>query len=373
MNILHLSTEMGWRGGENQLLLLLNGIDKTQTKHFVAANLESAISKRLSTPVEFVPMRFDSGFNFFTAFKIAKFVKINEIDIIHAHTSIGHTFALVAYVIFKLIYKKNPPKIIVHRRVIQEKRLWGFRKWKYQSSYIDTYVCVSHAVANSLKGVGVPTSKTVVIHSAIDAESVTQSPEIRRTIRESLKIPQNAFVACYVGSIEAQKGVTFLLDAWCQLMENTNSAAAPHLIFVGDGELFNGLKAIIEEKHLNSVRLVGFQKNTYSFLIASDVLVLPTLWEGLGTVLLEGALAGCALIGTSIGGVPEIIKDHETGLLVPAQSHVSIHDALNLLLQDQTLRNRLVKQAQAHIKKNFSTENLITLMQQTYRKVAGHS
>lgn len=354
-NVLHLSTERAWRGGENQLLMLLKGSVSENVKNHVVVQPKSELGQRFApfASVHEISMRNDV--DILGAWGIAQLVRTGRIDIIHAHAARGHSLGILAKKILRCL--GGPlPVLIVHRRVEQKANLSLLERWKYQNKDIDQYICISQAVAQGLVACGTSSNRIRIIRSAVDAAEFTDGNSLRTQVRRELGLASDAFVACFVGAVEEAKGIIYLLQAWSEFKTQAPSA---RLIVVGNGDLLERLKGENPSAETSGVLFTGFRNDSRRILAASDVLVLPTLWEGLGTVLLEGLLAGCALIASNVGGVPEIVLDKKTGLLVPPRDPDAIAFALKSLYESKSLSDQLVAAGQTHVAQNFSVDVMV--------------
>jgi glycosyltransferase involved in cell wall biosynthesis len=143
---------------------------------------------------------------------------------------------------------------------------------------------------------------------------------------------------------------------------------------IGEGAIRRELEQQVSSSpYPDSVLFTGFRRDVARLMAACDVLILPTLWEGLGTVLLDGLLAGCAVIGTDVGGVPEIIQDQQTGLLIPAKDPFAIANAVSTLAASPQLRSQLLRRGQSHVAKNFSLSSMIEGNYKTYQELTRRS
>jgi glycosyltransferase involved in cell wall biosynthesis len=132
------------------------------------------------------------------------------------------------------------------------------------------------------------------------------------------------------------------------------------LAIVGDGELRNELERCAQTHPSHDVRFLGYQEKAAQYLLAFDIFVLPSLKEGLPYVLLEAGLAGLSVVATNVGGIPEIIEDTKTGVLVPPESVSALTGALNDLIENEPQRHAYGAALQEKVLRDFSLENMIT-------------
>lgn len=370
MKVLHIATEKSWRGGENQLRLLMDGLKERGVESHLVVQPESAAAKIFANTVTTYPIKMRNDLDVFAAKEIARVASEGSFDIIHAHTARAHALSICAKTFLSWQGAKLPV-LVVHRRVEQAGQLSWVDRIKYQNKHVDRYLCVSKSIARGMIQAGIPEAKLRVVYSAVNPEPHKNHAEQRHDARHELRLNESDFVVCCVAAIEKAKGVDHLLRAWFEFKLNAPDAK---LLMIGEGDMRAELEQQVKTAaDPDSVIFTGFRRDVIRLMAAGDVLVLPTLWEGLGTVLLDGLLAGCALIGTDVGGVPEIIQDQETGLLVPPEDSFAITQALSLLATSPQLRSDLVRRGQSHVAKTFSLAAMIDGNFKTYQELLRRS
>jgi L-malate glycosyltransferase len=352
IRVLHINTESGWRGGENQLRLFLENADRNVIENHVAALENEPAIDRFGAHAKTLPLK--KQFILSMASVISKYCQKNNIDVIDAQTSKAHTLGL-------LIKRKNPHiKLLVHRRVDNLPSKGMLSKWKYRTAKVDQYVAISYAIKNILIGQGVSSNRITVIPSAISSAPYkelvkeTEKSQLARTFSLNTDTP-------FIGNASAlsnQKGYDTLIRAMRILK---NDGVNVHCFIAGDGEKRTELESLRMELDLDQdVTFLGFIKEVPMFLTALDVLTVPSNNEGLGTIILDGTYAGCPVIASEVGGIPEMIKHQETGLLVPPNEPQRLADAIRVLIGDKEMQLRLNKNARELIEKNFSLNHMVS-------------
>ena len=363
MRILHIDTELTWRGGENQLRLLLNGLKSTDIENHVALRPGSLAIERLHGLAEQIVLPIRGGFDLLAARQLATYCKSKKIDLIDAHTSNGHALGLL------LRHFCPWTRLVVHRRVDYAPHRGLLNRRKYLSPKVDSYVAISHAIAGVLANYGIPDNRIEVVRSAIDP-SVYESLDretARRELAQSFGIDPKTLLIGNASALTDQKGYEVLLDAASILKRQGENF---HVFIAGDGPLMSQLERQRQALDLaHHVTFLGFIKEVPSFLRALDILAVPSHYEGLGTILLDGLAAGLAVAATAVGGIPEVILPDDTGLLSADGDADGL--ALNLarLLRDGDLRQRLNAAGRSHIDAEFSIGAMIGGNLDVYRKV----
>ena len=144
-------------------------------------------------------------------------------------------------------------------------------------------------------------------------------------------------------------------------------------VIAGEGELRPALERQIKEHHLEKhVLLAGFRPDVLSLHKAFDIFVMSSVTEGLGTSLLDAMAAGKPVVATTAGGIPEVVVDGETGILVPPRDHEAMAAAIVALLKDEGLRTRMGRAGRARAETRFSAERMVQDTLRVYQRVAMH-
>jgi glycosyltransferase involved in cell wall biosynthesis len=143
-------------------------------------------------------------------------------------------------------------------------------------------------------------------------------------------------------------------------------------VILGEGDNRPGLERQIKELHLEKhVFLPGFRADVLGFLRAFDLFVMPSVSEGLGTSLLDAMAASKPTVATRTGGIPEVVIDGETGILVPPRDHHALAQAIARLLKDQQLRETMGNAGFERVQRVFSAERMVERTLEVYRAYAG--
>ncbi len=166
-----------------------------------------------------------------------------------------------------------------------------------------------------------------------------------------------------------EKGYRHLLDG-AALLERTKPGV--HWILVGDGELRSELEAQARRLGLAShVHFTGWRDDVAELLTLADVFVLPSESEGFGRVLVEAMAMGCPVVATNVGGIPDIVLDGETGLLVEPANPVAFAHAVRTLLDEPTRAARLGAAGRARAESTFSLGAHVDAVERVYDEVLG--
>ncbi|MGE6920377.1 glycosyltransferase family 4 protein [Achromobacter kerstersii] len=195
---------------------------------------------------------------------------------------------------------------------------------------------VSDHVRHYLIERGVPANRVATVYSPI----VLPAPVEHSTLRDELGLADDDIVVGCVAVMRATKGHKDLIDAMVPLM---TSRPKLHLVFVGGGSpVFEQTQDYVATLGLqNRIHLMGMRRDVPNLLAGFDIFALATQQEASGTVYVEAQASGLPVIGTNVGGVSEMFRDGETGILVPPKNPQALTDALQRLIDDPDLRRRM--------------------------------
>ena len=224
-----------------------------------------------------------------------------------------------------------------------------------------TTIAVSDAVKNNTQKWPWVDRKIMVIKNGVREPDFYTKEEARTKLfaYTSTILPSSAFIVGTIAELHKNKGLSYAIEAFAELTPHD-----PNLFYfiLGGGEEKERLDALVKLHKLEGrVFLLGFVDDAARFLTAFDVFLLPSLTEGLALVVLEAGLARLPIIATNVGGLPEIIKHNETGLLVPSCDPRAIAESLKTLQKNTLLREHLGQKIRARIEDEFPFKN--TLMQ----------
>lgn len=227
-------------------------------------------------------------------------------------------------------------------------------------------IAVSHAVKQHLVDQGMPAHRVDVVYNGVDPARY-YAPCSRAEARRLLGLPEEALLVGVIAHLTAKKGHAVFLEAFAAAAGRFPAARA---LFLGDGDERAALEAQAARLGLEGrVRFEGFHADVLPYYAALDVVVLPSVaGEGLPRALLEGGLIGRACIGTRLSGVPEIVRDGETGFVIPLGDAAALAGRLELLLADGALRERLGAAAREYVGATFTVEAMVAGTLESYRR-----
>ena len=213
-------------------------------------------------------------------------------------------------------------------------------------------------------------AKTTAFSTAVEFEELMHRALPRREVRQLLGLPADTVIIGFVGRLELIKGAEYLLQAARAITDKRKDSI---FVFMGEGSRREWMSAQVRSWGMEDrIKFVGWQENAVILMSAFDILVLPSLNEAVGLVLIEAQAQGVPVIATKVGGIPEVVKDRETGLLVAAQDPAALQSAIEDLLNDPGRRQEMARKAQEFVKDRFGAARLIERLSGIYRETLTH-
>ena len=212
--------------------------------------------------------------------------------------------------------------------------------------------------------------KISTIHSGVELNRYHITEKERQQKKKELGISPDSLVVGYVGWLIPIKGVTYLVNAMARVAEKYPKSL---LVLVGKGddkgEEEVHLRKQVEHVGLaDKVRFLGWRSDVDEIMGCFDIFVLPSLNEGMGRVLVEAMAAGLPIVASRVGGIPDLVKDGQNGLLVPAADAPALAKAISDLLADKEKRNRMGK-AGKKICRAYSAEAMVEKIDNLYAEL----
>ena len=236
---------------------------------------------------------------------------------------------------------------------------------RFAARLADRVVCVTPAQKRvALDRALASPEKLLVVPNGVDADlfgcCATDMTDLRWELGAG---PESQLVGC-IARFAAQKGQRYLVLAAARVLREFPSA---RFVFVGDGAMRADVERLAQATGVRgSIRFCGSRADVGGLYHALDVVVLPSLWEGLPYTLLEAMSAGRPVLATAVGGMPDAIEDGRTGLLVPPGDADALAARLLQLLRDRTLCARLGVGAQGVVRQRYGIQRMIETIESVY-------
>lgn len=359
MNILHLSSERTWRGGEQQVANLITASVALGITCHCAVRKGSAFEaycKQHNIPC--LSVSFANEFDVFTALKIKKYCKQHSIDILHMHSSHSHAMGVWSHLL------GNPAVLVLSRRVdFPVKRNW-FSRFKFNYKGIKAIICVSEAIKNILAKDLTNTDHCYVAHSGIDLSRFEGAQRI--DLYGLYDIPRERKIVANISAVAGHKDYYTFIATAEQLILKEHKL---HFLIIGDGPLFEDIKKHIYQKKLEShITMTGFKENIPSFLKSIDLFLMTSKTEGLGTTLLDAFANHVPVVATAAGGIPEIVEHEKTGLLAEVKDVNQLTAHVERILGDPDFSVRLTTAAYQKLMEHFTIKKMAEKNVDIYKK-----
>jgi starch synthase (maltosyl-transferring) len=260
------------------------------------------------------------------------------------------------------------PKVIGGIRVAERRRRWHLTLDRWTSRLAEGEVCVSRGVLAFSRDVGrLDPSRLTVIPNGIDPAPIDAADPVPRA---AIGVPDDAHLALFVGRLDPQKGLPDLLDAAERVLPRRPDW---HLALVGDGpERGRILEALATRDALSGrIHWLGHRDDVPGLLKAADVLVLPSLWEGMPNVILEAMAARRAVVATAVEGTEDLVIPGRTGWLVPPRDPDALAHALDEAANDPDRRRRFGEAGRARVEREFSLDAVVEAYERLWASVLG--
>jgi L-malate glycosyltransferase len=259
----------------------------------------------------------------------------------------------------------RPPALVASRRVDFHLKSNAFSRWKYRQ--VDCFIAASDAIRQMLTADGIPPERTVTVHEGIDVDGIVAARRV--DVHATFWLPHHAPVVGNVAALVPHKGQRYLIEAAHLVVQQMPDV---RFVILGEGELREPLERLIREHHLEKhVLLPGFRTDVIGCMKGFDVFVMSSVTEGLGTSLLDAMACARPIVATRAGGIPEIVDDEVTGLLVPPRDAVALSQAIIRALEDERWRARIGDAGFARVSERFSAQRMVAATARVYERVAG--
>lgn len=342
--LVHLDLERGWRGGQRQLELLLTALAREGVRSTVIARRgEDAAARYARIPgTRVLEARGRIG-----ALRLARGVAGPRIY--HAHTAATTPLAVLA--------RRAGDVALATRRLDRPATAFWLKR-------LDRAVAISASVETSLRAVGLPPPPLVRIPSAVDLTRAL-APGIRDELRARCGIDAHAPLGLTVGALEPQKDPVTLAKALGR------TSAKYHHVWVGGGSLREAAAAAARDAGAEGrLHFAGFDPDPDRWFAAADLFVLPSVHEGLGTVLLDAFYFGVPVVGTRIPGTAELLEEGRSALLAEPGDPSGLARAVMRLAGDAGLGAALAAEGRRRVA-GYGIEATAAAYLDLYRELAG--
>ncbi len=361
--VLLMVTDSGIGGTEKVVSFLARGLDRRRFRPIVCSVKPPGEMARevQAAGVEFVSLGFRKDAPA-AALRGALLVPRAAREIRRREVDLGHSFLFLANMIGRFAARLTGRPHISSIRVEEREKGYHLLLERLTRSLVDAWLTPSERLADfTAERCGIPRSRIEVIPNP-----VTPPPPGEPRLRPLLGLGRETFLAGTVGRLHRQKGVDVLLRAWALLPPE----GRPVLAVVGDGPERAALEEQARRLGLGDrVRFTGWVPGAGNLLGELDLLFLPSRWEGLPNTVLEAMAAGVPVVAAVVGGVPELVEDGVTGLLVPPDDPQGLRVALARVLADPAGTGRMAGRARERVLRLHDPAVIVRQFELLYDKI----
>ena len=347
----HVDTARTWRGGQNQVLQLVTGLSALGHPTWLVAHARGELKERAQEGLRFVGISPKSEFDVQAAWQLGRVLRDVKPDVLHAHDPMAVALAAMA---LQMQNGASRPLVVAARRVDFHLKRHAFSKWKYR--HVDLFIAASGVIAGILERDGIARDRIVVVHDGINVGLIDKQETV--DAHAAFWLPHGSPMVGNVAALAAHKGQKHLIAAAKIVVREVPDA---RFLIVGEGELKDQLERQIKQLALERhVVLTGFRPDAIGLMKSFDVFAMSSVTEGLGSAVLEAMACERAVVSTRAGGLPEVVIDGETGLLVPPTDEPALAKAIVDLLKDASRRAAMGRAGRARAVGAFSAEAMVS-------------
>lgn len=353
--VIHTESSKGWGGQENRTLHEAIGLKKLGARVLILCQPDSRLAIRAQEKgIETRMVKMRKSFDLSAIWQIMRVIREERVDIVNTHSGRDSILAGIAGRL-----SRTKPVIVRTRHLA----LPITSKFTY-SVLPHKVVTVSEYVRQYLISLGIRKDHVTAVPTGVDLSRFNPETEAG-TLKHELNLDANSLVVGTIAILRFKKGHHVLLEAIPKVLE-----AVPNAIFVfaGDGPQHENISKIIEAKNLGRhVLLLGLRRDIPNVLKSIDLFALPTLEEALGTSFVEAMAMEKPVIGTRVGGVPEVIHEGKNGLLVNPSDPTDLANAIIRLLKNPGLAKSMGARGRTIATTEFTVDRMCLRMHALYQ------
>lgn len=364
INVLELIGTLKFGGAEKQVIGLSKNLDKEKFNVIICClgggrSLEEELK---GEDIEIVHLHFRRRYFFIGLYKLIELIRKNKIDIFHAHLFGSGFWGRIAAVLAGvpvIIYTEHGKCLWKKTRHILFERI--------ANKFSDMVITVSEDIRKlCINRENTPPEKVTYIPNAVDFREFEVSEKVASEKRGELGFKDEDLIIGTVARLNFAKAIDYMLGAFAIVREKLPSSKC---LIVGDGELRNDLENCAKELGIEDDTIfLGARNDIPELLSIMDVFVLSSITEGTPVSLLEAVVARVPAVGTDVGGIPEVIEDGVSGILVPPKDKEKLARGIIDLLKDAELKKKVVNNAYNKVKERFSITSTTKRIEKIYER-----
>jgi glycosyltransferase involved in cell wall biosynthesis len=365
INVLFLIYDLDRGGPELRLLDFAKYFPKNINIHIIVTSENLALLRDFqdrNVMIKVIPI----NRVYFSPLKILKiifYIRKHDLRIINLFDLKGLFIAsiinLIVFFKFKLIFH-NVNSLVE----LSKKQIWIFH---FLLKFCTACVCNSKFSKNEIKNI-FPSSKTSIIHNGLHSKLFKRNMSTKNIKRSNLGIKNHELVLGIIANFRKQKNYPFLIEAFETLSDKYQNLK---LVCVGGGKYFSDIQLLVTKRRLNkNVIFTGYTEYIIDYLNAIDILVLPSLWEGLPNAIMQGMSMEIPVVVSDVGGCSEIVCHMENGMLFPSNDIGKFTSCLEKLINNKSLAEKLGQNARKTIEDKFTMDLMIKKYASFYRELS---
>ncbi|MFL5460588.1 MAG: glycosyltransferase [Gemmatimonadales bacterium] len=296
--------------------------------------------------------------------RLIRLVRAWKPDVLHSHMVHANLMARVVR-----LFARIPVVVSTIHNIYEGGPLW-MAAYRISNGLVDHMTIISEAAADRFVNEHiVPRELLTCVPNGVDTERFRQvAPGTREALRSSIGV-NGRFVWLAVGRFEIAKDYPNMLHAFAQVCQRDSNAV---LLLVGHGSLQPETESLAQSLRLGDrIRFLGVRSDVPEVMAAADGYVMSSAWEGMPIALLEAAAAGLPIVATRVGGNHEVVRDGESGFLVPPRDHEALGRAMLLLMEQTPERRRdMGENGREHVRVHYGLGRVVERWQDLYRQVS---
>ena len=363
MKILHITKHLNRGGITSYLLSLSIALSKRGHSVIVASSGGELKKDFLGNSIRHIDIPINtkkeiSPSVLFSYAILNRMLSKEPVDLIHAHTRGAQVLATLLSRRFKIPLVTTCHGFFKprwHRRIFP---CWG-----------NKVIAISSQVKNHLiRDFKVNSKDIYLIHNGVDLDKFkSYSQGEAQELKKEIFLPEGSIVVGTVARFSTVKGLDYLVKALPFILKENDKVV---LLLIGYGEEENKLKAIAKDLKIQD-KVIFFKptRDSYMYLSLIDIFVMPSIQEGLGLSILEAQAYKIPVVASRVGGIPDIIEDNVTGILIESKNVLSISQAVLRLINDKNLCAYIKDKAYEKLNHKFSTEKMVLDTERAYKEI----
>jgi len=369
IRVLHLIDSSEIAGGERYLLDLIRRSDPT-FEHIVVLSYEGPFSGQLRDhQIRYILASMKSRFSMKSICEIRDFILNEKIDVVHTHGYRCNLYGRLACLSTEI---SNLATVHVSLYDYVDTPSWLRRAYllieKATSPLASIYICISDAMRDDFRSLGIRDEKLIVIQNGVDLE-IFYPRESSANLYDELRIGSHRPVIGTAGRMVTEKGQIHLIEALPYLLDRWPELRC---LMIGTGPLMDDLKKRVAALGLSETCIFpGVRMDMPDMYPLLDLFVLPSLREPFGLVLLEAMASNIPVIATAAGGPMDFIRSGVNGILVPPADPIKLAEQIDMMLSNPDRSRTFAKRGYETIKSSFDIRKTVRKIEDTYRSLVG--